>query len=97
MFKIIYKKTAQKHLEKIANWYFQQQNGLEKRFLDEVDDVSDVLSINPFFVVRYMDVRTYVMKNFPYIIFFRIDEKTNTVKVLSVLHTARNPNKKYPK
>lgn len=90
MFEVIYKKSAQQHLKKIALWYLDKKAGLEQRFLDEIDNATDILSINPFFAFRYKSLRSYVLKKFPYIIFYRVEEEKSVVIVFAVLHTSRN-------
>lgn len=93
MFKVIFQKRAQKQLTKEAEWYFLKSEALEERFLNQIDDAVDILSINPFFAARYHNIRAYVLKDFPYIIFFHVDEKKLLVKIISIVHTSRKPTK----
>jgi plasmid stabilization system protein ParE len=93
MYKVVLKKTARTHIEQAATWYSLQQAGLESRFLDEIDEATNVLALNPFFAMRYADVRSFLLKNFPYLLFYRIDELKKTVKILAVLHGHSNPDK----
>ena len=96
MYKVVFKKTAQTHIEQAATWYSLQQSGLETRFLDEIDEAVDTLALNPFFAVRYADVRSILLKNFPYLLFYRINELKKTIKIIAVLHGHANSNK-WPK
>ena len=56
----------------------------------------DTLEHNPFFKVRYKNVRALPFKNFPYIIFFTVNEKRKRVDILSIFNTNQDPVK-YPK
>ena len=91
MYKVVFKKTAQIHIEKALSWYCLQQPGLENRFLDEIDEAVDVLALNPFFALRYADVRSILLKSFPYLLFYRINDPKKTIKVIAVLHGHSNP------
>lgn len=97
MFKVIIKKRAENQIENITNWYFQNQKGIELKFLNEFDQIIEMLSINPFFETKIHDIKGIPLKKFPYIVFFRINELENTVRIISVIHTSRNPENSYPK
>lgn len=72
MYKVVFNKTAQKHIEHAVTWYSLQKAELETRFLDEIDEAVDTLALNPFFAISYIDVRSILLKNFPYLLFYRI-------------------------
>ena len=96
MYKIEIKVRAQAHLRKAALWYNTQQKGLGLRFLYEVEISLEVLNINPFYAVRYKDVRAYPLKDFPFLMMFRVDETKMSISILAVFHTSKAPEK-YPK
>lgn len=52
------------------------------------------LEINPFFRIRYKDIRALKLKKFPHSLYFVIDGNNNTIRVLSCFHNKRNPNKR---
>ncbi len=51
------------------------------------------ISRNPFFQIRYSNVRCLPVNKFPYIIHFLLDEKRKTAYIISILHTSQNPDK----
>ncbi len=53
-----------------------------------------MLAKNPFFAVRYKNVRAIKVRRFPYALFFTIDESENRVRVLSCFHTKQDPKKR---
>ncbi|MFM2386710.1 MAG: hypothetical protein RL660_1467 [Bacteroidota bacterium] len=65
------------------------------KFLDDIDDAFDALSLNPFYAKRHKDYRAYPLKKFPYIIFILVDESAMRVNVLAIFHT-RQDSTKYP-
>lgn len=97
MFKVVFKKRAENQVETIASWYHERQARLGNQFLDEIDFASDFLTVNPFFSIKYLDVRSYLLNDFPYLLFYRIDEQKMIVRIIAVIHTSRNPLKSYPK
>jgi len=86
---------AELELTDACKWYEKQQTGLAKKFLSEVKHYLKLISKNPMqfdikFSKRY---RFAVLKVFPYLISYRIEEETKRVYVISIFHTSRNPDK----
>jgi len=85
----IYAKTD---LSDASKWYESQQKGLGKRFLNEIQEAFNTISINPVgFQIRYDDCRVYYTKVFPYSIHYKYNADKNEIHVKAVFHTARNP------
>ncbi|MBI5220034.1 MAG: type II toxin-antitoxin system RelE/ParE family toxin, partial [Bacteroidia bacterium] len=64
-----------------------------KRFYKEIKLHLKLLKTLPFgFHVRYSDVRCVTVKNFPFLIHYRIIEETKTISVIAVFHTSQNPD-----
>jgi plasmid stabilization system protein ParE len=95
MYSVELKSRAIKHIKKSTLWYTQKQVDLGGKFLDELEIAFDSLAINPFYSLRYKDVRGYSLKKFPFIILYRVNEKKFVVSIIAVFHTAQNPIK-YP-
>jgi hypothetical protein len=52
----------------------------------------NTLKKNPsFYAIRYVGVRCLLIKNFPFLVHFTIDETNSLVKVFAIFHTSRNP------
>jgi hypothetical protein len=43
------------------------------------------------YAIRYADVRCMLVKKFPFMVHFTIDENQKLVEVFAVHHTSRNP------
>jgi hypothetical protein len=51
-----------------------------------------LLKSNPYgYEARYADVRGVVVKKFPFLIHFVIDDQNKTAAVFAIYHTSRNP------
>ena len=79
-------------IQDITDWYNLQKRGLGKRFQKIVIRHIDSLSKRPHaYAVRYNNIRCALIKGFPYMIHYNIDEDEFVVKVLAVISTDRNP------
>lgn len=86
-------RRAELELFDACEWYEKQQKGLSRRFQKEIDSSLEFISSNPLlYPKRYnSELRFTVIKKFPFVIVFWFDEKINTVLVVSIFNTNRNP------
>ena len=79
-------------IQEISDWYNDLQNGLGKRFHDITIKQIDSLKKDPqIYALRYKEIRCMLVKKFPYMVHFHIDDEAGVVEVLAVISTARNP------
>lgn len=90
-FKVVFQNDASVQLQHNINYYNAKQNGLGKRFAITVKSTAEQLAKNPFYQVRYDDIRCLSLPKFPFMIHFRVDETLNLVQIFAVLHTSLNP------
>ena len=91
-FKVKVEPEALADIQEITDWYNQLQPGLGKRFLKAA--ISQINSLNKdpqIYAVRYHEIRCVLIKKFPYLVHFYINDKSYTVEVLAVINTNRNP------
>lgn len=75
-----------------ADWYNKQVTGLGSRFQKQVKQQINSLKTNARNNgVRYDEVRSMVIKKFPFLVHYIIEGTSTTVKVFAVIHTSRNP------
>lgn len=84
--------SAIRDIQKIIDYYDSVQLGLSEKFDDELNDYFLSLQKNPFFQVRYANVRCLPLKKFPVMIHFTIDKKLNNVYIRAVLNTSTDPD-----
>ncbi|MGO4707715.1 type II toxin-antitoxin system RelE/ParE family toxin [Chryseobacterium sp. 2TAF14] len=94
-FEIFQYPEADEDILDAVNYYKEISNSVVSNFERQLSKAYDKLERNPFFQIRYDDVRVLPLKKFPYIILFHIDELKKIVYVISVFCTHQNPEK-YP-
>lgn len=81
-------------LQAIEYHSLKSENG-EYNFKSQLNEALDMLEINPFFQVRYKNIRALPFKSLPYLVFFEVYEDEKIVYIYSVFNTNQNPDK-YP-
>ena len=82
--------SAVQDIKDSYQWYEEKLPGLGDRFLVEVDVSLVQIELNPnIFPAVFMQKRRAVVKKFPYIIVFEIEEEL--IRVSAIIHTSRNP------
>ena len=90
-FKIKIEPEVQQDIQEGIDWYNEQQPGLGRKFHAEVKASFKSLKINPFFQVRYNQVRCLPLKKYPYMVHFTVDEKNKTVIIRAIFNTSKDP------
>jgi plasmid stabilization system protein ParE len=89
--KMIIRPEAEKDLDDAFSWYEERRKGLGYDFLLQVEAGLRFIEKYPLALSDiYKGVRRYIIKRFPYIIFYSIDN--HNVIVLAVLHSGRDPD-----
>lgn len=79
-------------IQGITDWYNLKQTGLGKRFQSTAIKQINSLSKDPqIYAIRYWEIRCVIIRKFPYMAHFYINDENNTVEVLAVISTDRNP------
>ncbi|OVE58456.1 type II toxin-antitoxin system RelE/ParE family toxin [Chryseobacterium mucoviscidosis] len=94
-FKILVSPIANNNIDDAIKYYKMQSQSAAKSFKKKLLDAYKSLQINPFFAVKYKDVRAIPLKKLPYLVLFDVYEKEKIVNILSVFCTHQNPEK-YP-
>lgn len=83
---------AKEDIREAAQWYNLQSQGLGRKFTQEVRYIVRYIRQNPNSSnIRYKQVRTALLKAFPFMLHYTIDENSKTVIISAVLHTSRDP------
>ena len=80
-------------VQKAIDYYDEQQAGLGEKFENALNKHLLILEKNPFFRIRYDDVRCLPVKKFPYMVHFTVNEDEQTVTIWAVFHTSLDPKK----
>jgi mRNA-degrading endonuclease RelE of RelBE toxin-antitoxin system len=83
---------ALQDIQQATDWYNGQSKGLGSRFQKQAKAQINSLKKNPLgYAIRYADVRCMLVKKFPFLVHFNIDENQHLVEVFAVYHTSRDP------
>ncbi|MFY9150663.1 MAG: type II toxin-antitoxin system RelE/ParE family toxin [Prolixibacteraceae bacterium] len=84
---------ANQDIKDSASWYELQQKGLGRKFIGEIrEKVYFIRQYPESFTVKYGNIRTAVLINFPFMIHYFIDDINKIIVITAVLHMSRNPN-----
>ena len=95
-FRVLVLDEALNDLKEACDYYDEINPKLGDRFFREVDKAFADLRKNPFYQVRYDSFRMKIVKKFPYIIHYIVDEEARKVLVFGVRNSFQNPER-YPK
>ncbi|SDT63981.1 ParE toxin of type II toxin-antitoxin system, parDE [Mucilaginibacter mallensis] len=91
-YKIKIKDEALVDILNITDWYNERVPNLGLKFQKNTRLQINTLKHNAYsFAIRYKDVRCTLVKKFPFLIHYIIDEDNKVVNVYAIIHTSRNP------
>jgi len=91
-FKVKIEPEALADIQEITDWYNEQKVGLGKRFQKTAIKQINSLNKDPqIYAIRYKEIRCVLIKKFPYMAHFYINDESHGVEVLAVISTDRNP------
>jgi plasmid stabilization system protein ParE len=93
-YKIAVSPRAQKEILKAIDYYVERSEDAPGNFIIQLEKNYATLENNPFFIIRYKNIRSLKLKKFPYSLYFTVNEKTEVVEILSCFHNKLNPTKR---
>lgn len=90
-FSVVIDPGAIQDIQQAINYYDEQQPGLGVRFEAALNKHLTTLQKNPFYRVRYDNVRCLPLRKFPYMVHFTVDESQKIVAIRAVFHTSLSP------
>ena len=96
-FQVIIQPEAMIDIQDGMDYYNSKQSGLGNKFHEFVSDAIDALRTNPFYQIRYNEVRCLPLKKFPFMLHFHLNESVNEVNILAVINTDSNPETRWLK
>jgi hypothetical protein len=75
-----------------TNYYKNINPELVKQFLFRIREAKTYIERSPLgFQIKYKEVRTLLLKQFPYHIHYLIDDTNNQIIIIAVIHAYKNP------
>lgn len=96
-YRIVILSQAYDDIQEAIDYYNEKQTGLGKRFLTTTRSTIATIKKIPYFQIRYDEVRCLLIKGFPFMIHFTVEEKSSLILVHAVIHTSRNPDEHWLK
>jgi plasmid stabilization system protein ParE len=84
--------SARRDIQDAMDWENMRKPGLAKRFLEDLEQKLYAIATTPYLgSVRYESVRCLPTKIFQYLIHYYVDDASQQIYILRVLHTSRKP------
>ena len=93
IWRVVIRPEAGEDIERAADWYERQCEGLGSKFAEEILLVLDSLTVDPLLGARRHPVRNIRWRypdRFPYRVIYEVLEEEQAVVVAAVLHAARD-------
>ncbi|TAH00686.1 MAG: type II toxin-antitoxin system RelE/ParE family toxin [Sphingobacteriales bacterium] len=91
MYNILIEDRAIIEIENAIEYYETKLVGLGYNFKIELSKSFDALSINPYYQIRYKNVRCKPLKKFPFLIHYTVNKANEIVEIYAVVCTHQNP------
>lgn len=79
-------------LQEAIDFLKSRRKGLDTKFLADYKSRLKTLKTNPFFEIRYDEIRCLPLEVFKYMIHFSVDEVNNIVLINAVISTYLDPD-----
>ena len=93
-YKVLVSPRAQAEIEQVIDYYSQFSSLAPANFIKQLQSAFLLLENNPFLVIRYKNIRSLNLRKFPFTLFFVIDEKEFTIRILACFHNKRSPSRR---
>jgi toxin ParE1/3/4 len=93
-YSIIVSPRAQNEMAEAVDFYACRSRRAAANFVILINQTYQTLSTHPFFQKYHKEVRAIKIPRYPYLLYFTINEKQQTVKILSCFHSCRHPAKR---
>jgi plasmid stabilization system protein ParE len=92
-YSVLVEANALRDIQKAIDYYDVQQIGLGKKFEQSIHKSIAALIKNPFYQIRYDEIRCLPLKKFPFMIHFDLQETNQAIRIIAVFHTSLSPAK----
>ena len=92
-YSIVNKTAVRVDIIEAVNYYKKINPELTKQFLFRIREAKIYIADSPkSFQIKYKEVRTLLLRKFPYHIHYLIDEDRHAIIILAIIHAYKNPN-----
>ena len=76
-------------------YYLEKGLSTGEAFIQAVEKSVSILKKNPYYQIRYKNIRCLPLHKFPFMLHFELDEHKKQIKILGCIHTSLNPADKW--
>lgn len=90
-FTAIILEEAEKDIENAYIWYESLQINLGSAFFEKISEAIKNISNKPYQAQKiYKEVRRYIIKKFPFGVYYIANSESNEIQIIAILHFKRN-------
>jgi len=90
--KIVHLPAVRDDILEAVEYYKNISPELAAQFLSRIREAKEYISHSPVgFQIKYKNVRTLMLKQFPYHIHFIVDNTHGLIVILAIIHASKNP------
>jgi toxin ParE1/3/4 len=90
-YQVIILSDAEQDIDNAYIWYEQKQIGLGDSFYNSVNNSVNFISNNPVsFREIHKDVRRFVIRKFPFGVYYRLNIEKKEIQIIAVIHFKRS-------
>jgi len=82
-------------LKEAKDYLNSKRENYGKKFLAQYRETLNSIELNSFFQIRYKNIRCLPLKDFKYMVHFKVDEAKKEIHVFAVLSTYLDPDKNW--
>ena len=91
-YSLYFSEIAENDIEKALYFYENINESVVNHFKNQLNQVLEAISINPFYQIKYKNIRALPFKSMPYIVLFEVYENEKMVYIYSIFNTYQNPD-----
>ena len=92
-FNVLFEPNAKMDIQDAISWYNQRSKGLGKKFYTFLRAEIERLCQNPYYQIKYDNVRCLPLRRFPFMIHYTIDQTNSMVIIRAVFNISMDPKK----
>ena len=91
-YRLVNRPSVETDIKEAVDFYKNISPKLALRFLFRIREAKATIALYPLmFQERYKNVRTVLIKQFPYQMHYLVDDLNRTIIILAIIHAYKNP------
>ena len=95
MWKVNFSPESLADVQSALSYYLGISVSTGEAFILAVENGVSTLKKNPYYQIRYKNIRCLPLHKFPFMLHFELDENNSQIKILGCIHTSLNPSDRW--